>query len=472
MFSLRTRLLLAVSVLALAAVVAVALAARQGTRLEFRRFLADEERHSASQGRSNQELAPILNGRCCNAEVMRAASARLQPNEALLVIDEQGKTIATGGAGAASVRNITTRLSGDVLMVDARRDREGIVEDISLRFIDRNAPAITLLDGSPATIYVVPIAQAGLSPKDAAFLGSVDRRLVIATFVVGLLTIGVTLALTRRIVRPIDELRAAARDVASGNLARRVAASGADEIAELGRSFNAMAAGLERAHHVRQQFLHDVAHELRTPLTALRCRLETIIDGLPVDPRQAVTGANEEVRHLSRLVDDLQELAMAEAREIRLTLAELSIADVARSAARAAGLEDDARLRLATDTSVRAYGDAIRVRQILVNLLTNADRHTPADGIITVRASSRDGETIVEVLNSGSSLSPEQLERVFDRFYRGDPARQRSTGGTGLGLAIVKHLVEAHGGRVWADCTADRVTFGVSLPRHEDVPPS
>ena len=147
--------------------------------------------------------------------------------------------------------------------------------------------------------------------------------------------------LTRRIAGPIVELSDATRDVAAGNLSRRVNARGADEIAALARSFNAMAAGLEHQQALRRNLVSDVAHELRTPLTALRCRLESIIDGVAADPQQALDGANEEVRHLSRLVDDLQELALAEAGELALAMTAVDIADVIASAARATGLDAD-----------------------------------------------------------------------------------------------------------------------------------
>jgi len=202
---------------------------------------------------------------------------------------------------------------------------------------------------------------------------------------------------------------------------------------------------------------------LRTPLTALRCRLESILDGVSADPQQAVEGAAEEVRHLSRLVDDLQELALAEAGELALARTSIDVADVIASAARATGLDADPRLQLDIASGLLARGDPVRVRQVLVNLMTNAQRYTPAGGRITVDAQNSDGEVRIEVHNTGSDLTAEQIARVFDRFYRADPARQRTTGGAGLGLAIVKHLVEAHGGRVWARAGTG-VTFGFSLP--------
>jgi two-component system sensor histidine kinase BaeS len=142
----------------------------------------------------------------------------------------------------------------------------------------------------------------------------------------------------------------------------------------------------------------------------------------------------------------------------------IAVAPVVSSATRAARLEHDPRLRLELDPALIARADAVRLRQVLLNLLTNADRHTPSDGLILVSARGQQGEAVIEVQNTGASLDDEQLARAFDRFWRADPSRQRATGGSGLGLAIVKHLVEAQGGRVWAAADAVGPTFGFALP--------
>jgi signal transduction histidine kinase len=463
--SLQTRLLLAVSVLALAAVGAVALSARQWTRTEFRKFQDHQQRRSSDRTTTRaEEVAFALSARCCAAEAMNRAGAMLGAGEAIVVVDERGALIAAGGPGAVNLRTIHTRLEEDVLYVDAVRAHNGAIEDISLHFRGRPPRRIATTDGRPAHVHVIPIPPADAMEPAAVFLGSVDRRLLAATGLVGALALVMTWTIARRITRPIDELGRAARDLADGKLSRRVETGGSDEIAELARSFNTMASELQRQQVLRRNLVHDVAHELRTPLTALQCRLETILDGLAVDPRQTLAGANEEVRHLSRLVDDLHELAIAEARELRLSIGDVSLVDVTRSAVRAAGLENDGRLRLEIDASLAARADAMRVRQVLLNLLTNADRHTPPDGDIFVRAARSGNDIGVHVQNTGSSLEAEQLERIFDRFYRVDPARQRTTGGTGLGLAIVKHLVEAQGGRVSAASDATGVALTFTLP--------
>jgi signal transduction histidine kinase len=274
----------------------------------------------------------------------------------------------------------------------------------------------------------------------------------------------VTWTLTRRIVGPVEELRKAARELATGNLMRRVSIRGADEIAELSKSFNAMASELENQQKLRRNLVDDVVHELRTPLTALRCRLDSISDGVSEDPHKEIQGANEEIGHLTRLVEDLHEVALAEARELRLDISEQPLAPIIASAVRAAGLEGDSRLKVVVCNSMILQVDPVRLRQVMMNILTNAARHTPSDGIVTVNAKYGSGEAIVEVHNTGSRLDSHEITHVFDRFYRADPSRERSTGGAGLGLAIVKNIIEAHGGRVWA-CSDDvGVAFGFGLP--------
>jgi signal transduction histidine kinase len=233
----------------------------------------------------------------------------------------------------------------------------------------------------------------------------------------------------------------------------------------LGEAFNAMAVELQRQEALRRDLVHDVAHELRTPLTDLRCRLEAVIDGLAADPQQAVRALHDDVRHLGRLVDDLQELAQAEARILALDVRPVALDPAIRAALRTAGLDGDRRIVPLAPTDITVRADPDRVRQIVANLLTNAARHTPAGGAIAI-AVAVDPELVrVDVHNTGSALDAASAARVFDRFYRADPARSRNTGGSGLGLAIVKQLVEAQGGRVWAGSDATGVTVGFSLPR-------
>lgn len=462
--SLQTRLLLAVGVLAVAAVAAVAFSARQSTRLEFERFqMLAHEQDGGKVVDTLDRMASMLDGRCCEGGVLDDAAKNLKTDQAYFLFDATGRLMEAGGSGGPKGTKFASFVDG-VLTIWTGSQNKNDGNALSVTIKGGPMRAIKLANGGAAILHVVPMPRPENDRPAAQFLGSVDRRLLIVTSIVATLALLITWGMTRRIIGPIAELRNATRDLAAGQLSRRVDAHGSDEVAELARGFNQMASALERQEELRRNLVHDVAHELRTPLTALRCRVETVLDGMVADPKPALRQVNEEVAHLSQLVSDLEELARAEARELTFVLAPTVVADVCRSAVRVAGLEADTRLRLDLDESLVASADAVRLRQIVLNLLTNADRHTPADGTVTVRALPRSARVVIEVHNTGSTLSAEEQSRVFDRFYRADPARQRLTGGTGLGLAIVKQLAEAQGGRVWAASDATGVTFGVDLP--------
>jgi signal transduction histidine kinase len=461
-------MMIAVSLLAVAAVVAVALAARQRTRSEFRRFLElENSSSSATSDVDSERISALLAGRCCDSDALRAASAALSPNQVLVVTDSSDRVVARSGKQLDAVSEFRFSRDGEAVGIEAtRRNSSADVTGISLRFHMRGIP-LSMANGSTAYLYVFPFPEDEAKRPDAMFLGSVDRSLLLVTTLIATIALLATWMVTRRIAGPIEELRGAARDLARGNLGRRVDYRGSDEIAELSRSFNAMAAELENLQTLRRNLVHDVVHELRTPLAALRCRFDSITDGVAADPRKEIAGANEEIDHLSRLIEDLHEVALAEARELKLTISDVPLEPIVKSAARAAGLESDSRLRVMLDNGLVVRGDAVRLRQVVLNILSNAARYTPAEGVITVSAFHRDEEEIVvEVHNTGSHLSSHEIAHVFDRFYRADPSRQRASGGRGLGLSIVKNLIEAQGGRVWSLSDDSGVCFAFALPSH------
>jgi two-component system sensor histidine kinase BaeS len=463
--SLRLRMMAAVGLLAIAAVVAVALAARQRTRSEFRRF-QDLEKISASTNpdTDSQRIAVLLEGRCCDPDALRTAAAALSQPQVLVVADGSGRVIAKSGKPLNTLSEFRFSRNGEVISIEAARHEHGrSVTGVSLRCQLQGVP-VRLANGDTAYLYVFPMPNEKAEEPGTIFLGSVDRSLLLATILIAAIALLATWTLTRRIAGPIEELRAAASDLASGNLGRRVAARGSDEIAELSRSFNVMAAELQNVQTLRRNLVHDVVHELRTPLAALRCRIDSVTDGVCKDAQQEIAGANEEIDHLLRLVEDLHELALAEARELKLAISEAPLRPIVESAARAAGLDGDPRLRMMLANDLVIRGDAMRLRQVVLNILSNAARYTPTNGRITIKASRRDEEVVVEVHNTGSNLTSDEIAHVFDRFYRADPSRQRASGGTGLGLSIVKNLIEAHGGRVWSSSDDSGVCFAFALP--------
>ncbi len=290
---------------------------------------------------------------------------------------------------------------------------------------------------------------------EEAFLVGLGRSAVWAGAVAAVSGVGIALWLTRRTLRPVRELTLATRRMQAGELDQRVTVSSRDEIGELGTAFNAMAAALTHQEDLRRQMVSDVAHELRSPLANARGYLEAIRDGVLDASAESLDTLHEEVMLLARLVDDLQDLALAEAGALPLapepvsveSLMDRALAAVAPAASRSGvTLERDVAADL-PDVQV----DRQRVLQVLGNLLGNALRHTPRDGTITLGAKSVSSWVEFRVQDTGSGIPGDQLERVFERFHRVDSARSRATGGAGLGLTVARRLVESHGGRIWAE---------------------
>jgi two-component system, OmpR family, sensor histidine kinase SaeS len=277
-----------------------------------------------------------------------------------------------------------------------------------------------------------------------------------------------TWLLARGILRRIDRLRAASREVAAGDLRARAPEDGPAELAQLGAGFNEMAAGLEALFDARRELFTAASHDLRTPIAALRAMIEAVEDGL-AEPAHYLPEMRVQAEALGGLVDDLFELARIDAGALTLELCEAQIGALVESGLRA--VEPEARAR---NISLEArLGEGIppvrcapdHVRRVLGNLLVNALRHTPADGSVAVLVDAPPAEGCVQITvqDSGAGLSPEALRRAFERFWRDE--RARSEPGAGLGLAIARGLVEAQGGRVWAENAPQggaRVSF--SLP--------
>ena len=304
----------------------------------------------------------------------------------------------------------------------------------------------------------------------AAFQDAIQTALVIAVLVAAVAAILVSVALSVRLSRPIGRLAQASRRIASGHYAERVAVTSTDEIGELAESFNTMAGALEATERRRLELVGDVAHELRTPLATLDGYLEGLEDGI-IDPAPSTWSIlRGETTRLSRLVNDLQELWRAEARQLPLSLGELDAGQVIRSAEerfRTLALEHDLRVRAEVEPGplvVRADGE--RLEQVVDNFVSNALRYSPPGSEVALVARRRGAEVQISVTDQGPGLTADQLEQVFERFYRVDPSRSRVLGGSGIGLAIARALAEAMGGRVEAESggPGQGSTFRVMLP--------
>ena len=464
MRSLRTRMMLGVSLLGIASIVAVGVAVRLGASRSFTRyeeFMRIGRTQSAEP--DTQPLAVILEGRCCTPESLQVAQHSMGADQLVLVLDEGGNLVASvASTNVQAFHPTQVRRDGMQLSIVADTGSPSAPQRVELRYRLRGIP-IHLANGTPATVYAIPIPNPDRDLPRRRFYAAMDRWVLGAMATIALLVVLANWLLTRRILGPIVQVSNAARELGRGDLRHRVCVDGDDEVAALASSFNQMAVELERQHALRRSIVQDVMHELRTPLTALGCRVQSILDGVEKDVPMALAAADRDVEHLTRLVEDLQELAQAEAGELRFAITEIDLRPLIDSAIVLAELRGDERLHVAIALQTGVRGDAVRIRQVLVNVLTNARRYTPADGQINIEVNRDNEHAHIAVTNTGSTLTTEELARVFDRFYRADDSRQRSTGGSGLGLAIVKNLVEAQGGRVWATSDERSVTFHLTL---------
>ena len=335
---------------------------------------------------------------------------------------------------------------------------------------DWTEPVASILDrGVPVgAVYVNPPGPAD-DPQREAFLAGINRALLLAAGAAGLAAVLLTLGLSRRILRPVEALTAAARRMERGDLSQRVEVQSEDEIGELAQAFNAMANGLTRLEDLRRNMVSDVAHDLRTPLSNIRGYLEALQDGVVEPKREVVDSLHEEAMLLTRLVDDLQELALAEAGQLRLKCQSVAPADLVNKATDAARAQAAAKgIALQADLPEDlplVNVDPQRIGQVLGNLLSNALTHTPSGGQVIVTAKARESEVELSISDTGEGIPPEHLPYIFERFYRADKSRSRATGGTGLGLAIARQLVEAHGGRIEVESEVGQgAAFTFTLP--------
>ena len=312
---------------------------------------------------------------------------------------------------------------------------------------DESIP-ITVDGIQEGTLFVGDIENP--TSAESNFLSTVAESALIG----GGIAIGLALFLSTilivQILRPLRALSRATERVAEGDMPDEVQLKTHDELGRLGDSFNHMLESLRFSEKVRHTMTADIAHELRTPVTIIQGTLEAILDGIYDASEEFITPIYEETLHLGRLIDDLRDLALAEAGELRLEKDAVDIIELIKQVSETAFLahENAPTLHLDMPTLLPSIQlDRKRFRQVIANLLSNAIRHTPAGGDVYIRARRVNGSIEMSVADTGPGIRPEDLQHLFERFYRGDPARGRSAG-SGLGLAIVKQWVEAHGGTI------------------------
>jgi signal transduction histidine kinase len=314
-----------------------------------------------------------------------------------------------------------------------------------------------------AVFYAMPQRYRGFSPYD--FLANVNKAIFIVGILITLGVIAFSLILARRLTRPLEHLTEAAEQMGRGNYAQRVdPPQGEDELGRLALSFNSMAERIEsdvnelrHQEELRRDLIANIAHDLATPLTAIQGFSEALADDVITDAgarQETAQLIGREVQRLRRLVGDIQQMTSLESGRAHLELAPLdlrSLVDetlaVIEPECEQAGITVRNEIPLAIPA---VLADSDRITQVLLNLLDNARRHTPAGGTITVSARPAGKQLEVEIKDTGIGIDPADLPYIFERFYRADRSRTGSTGGSGLGLSIVKAIISAHGGTIRA----------------------
>lgn len=309
----------------------------------------------------------------------------------------------------------------------------------------------------------------GLREELGGTVTDILDRFLLMGLAIGSAALVISLGLSRVISRPLTDLTAATRAVAAGDLSVRVPTRYPGEVGELAVAFNQMTAALARADELRRNMTADVAHELRTPLSVIRGKLEGVLDGVYPATSEHLEPILDEVRLLTRLVEDLHMIALAEAGQLTLEKRPLDVGDLLRDAQVNFGPQAaDRGVTMALDLPEKlpqVMADGRRISQVLGNLLTNALRHTPEGGRVTLSAGAVENAVEVTVTDTGAGIPPEDLPYIFERFWRGDKSRSRAGGGSGLGLAIAKQLVGLHGGTIRAESAPGQgAQFRFTLP--------
>jgi signal transduction histidine kinase len=395
-----------------------------------------------------------------------------------LVFDTPGNR--EGGFGRFRQENGNMMMPG--LMITAQDERfllidgDEIIFDTNPDGIFINNPENLTKFGSPVIVngkqvgtFLVASMMGILNESQNIYLARVNRTLIWVGAIAILLVFLVAIWQSKSIIQPLREMAVASRLLAKGDYNQRVQVQRNDELGDMSKSFNLMATELAQQAALRRQLMADVAHELRTPLSVLRIDLESMEDGLMEASPENVRSLQSEVSYLSNLVDDLRMLSMADAGDLRFEKSPVELNSLVRDMVeRQQFAARDRKIDLISsllEKEIYVFGDSQRLSQVLVNLLSNAIQHTPPDNQIFITTEMSDKNAIVKVKNLGAWIPGDELERIFDRFYRLDRSRNRNQGGSGLGLSIARSLIEAHGGKIWAESEEGQsTTFTFKLP--------
>jgi signal transduction histidine kinase len=461
--SLWVKLLAGFLLVAVAAVGLVGVLANRTTAHQFELYV--------SQGKKqrSERLAPSVAAYYAQAGSWAGVGDWLVAEGAAILQSSHGQGAGQGIGSSSPERLIVAETDGRVV-ADSQEDLVG--EKLSAGELALGVPLN--VDGQIVGTLLMPSEPPAYESLERQFLSQVNRSLLWAGLAATALALALGLVLARQLTAPLRALTQAAQhlarrgaDPALAGEAPQVEIRTQDEIAELGQAFNQMSQSLAHQETLRRNLMADIAHELRTPLSVMRGDLEALLDGVYQPSPEALASLHDETLLLSRLVDDLRALALAEAGQLRLEretidLGELLAAVIASFDLQAQSQGQSLEVDLPPDLPL-VEADPQRVRQVVANLVSNALRHAARPGSqVRVSAVQEPGQVEVSVTDDGPGIPPDDLAHLFDRFWQGDGGRAE---GSGLGLAIARELVRAHGGQIWADSAQGQGTvFRFTLP--------
>ena len=446
MRSITVKLLLAFLAISMLCVMLIVLSARWLTEREFRSFLFTQNRNNIVTA-----LADYYgkNGSWAGVDVSLLASGNPPP------------THMPPGAG----RFFSLVDSSDHVVLAGLGDNVGDLLPPS--DIQQGEPI--KYNGKVVGVLITRQPNINVNPAETDFLNRVKQVYIFTA--IGVIAVGLLLAflLSRTLTRPIRELTAATHAVSAGQLKQEVPVRSRDELGQLADSFNRMNAALVRSTELRRQMTADIAHELRTPVSIIMGHAEAVHDGVMAPSLESFEIIRDEVERLDGLIEDLRTLSRADAGELPLEFQPVSPARLLDKV-QAMHKQNAARKNIAIELQVEPglpeiSADLGRMVQVMSNLVDNALLYTPEGGRVSISARRVTEGLEIRVQDSGPGIAEDELERVFERFYRSDPSRQRNAGGSGLGLAIAKSIVEKHAGRIWAESKAgEGTTIVIHLP--------
>jgi two-component system sensor histidine kinase BaeS len=449
MRSISSKLILAFLTIGVVSVLIIAATAVWSTRAEFIRFLSDQSKY---------DVVSRLE------EYHRTYGSWEQVESIFVYGNNMGQPGMGPGTHMRRQPFVLANANGHILIPNGPYHRGETLSPAALK------EGIKITEDGQVIGYLIPLrGQFEGTPRELQFIQRINQLLLYGALIGAVIALLLGILLSRTLTRPIRELTQATHAVSEGDLSQQVPVRSNDELGELAQAFNKMSNELSRSINARKQMTADIAHELRTPLSLIIGHAEAVHDGVLPPTRENFEIIREEATRLEHLVNDLRILSLADAGELSVNPQTIEpqrlLQDVA-STYQYQAQRKNVRLELDIASPLPTIEvDPGRMTQVLTNILDNALRHTPEGGRIVLSVREADGQVELAIQDSGPGLKAEDLERIFDRFYRTDASRQRD-GGSGLGLAIAKSIVQAHGGSISAESEAGKgLKVIVRLPK-------